>query len=184
MVSTLISDGMAIRIEVRKSWRALIPALPFFFGAFYLFVATALGLKNLITASGHTIGEYLSVFLFLIFGLALNAAGLLIASSRFFVIDKARGEVSRTFQIGPLKWRRRRKLSDFNLVRVDWEPDSDGRGGTYFVCLSGEAGTGALRLSSFESSPPANALARELGGALGLPFRDAPGRVSGANRAI
>jgi hypothetical protein len=32
-----------------------------------------------------------------------------------------------------------------------------------------------LRIDSFEKALPANGLARELGGALGLPFVDAPG---------
>lgn len=175
MASSLISDGTTIRIERKKLSWAPFRALPLFCCAFYSFLAAAMGLKDLIVISSHGIGDYLSLSLFFILGLAFSVPVLMIVSSRLFVIDKARGEVYRTFQIGPFKWRRRRKLRDFNLVRVDWEPDSDDGGGTYFVCLSGSAGTGALRIDSFESAQPAKGLARELGGALGLPFSDALG---------
>jgi hypothetical protein len=168
-----------------------LPRAPTFLLCLLFIPGGSYGVERVDRHKWPAIGDYLSVFLFFILGLALSVPGLMIVSSRLFVIDKARGEVCRTFQIGPFKWRRSRKLSDFNLVRVYWEPDSDEGRGTYFVCLSGGAGTGALRIDSFESAQPANGLARELGDALGLPFSDAragsgnePGDLELKNRRI
>ncbi len=174
MASTLICDGTTIRIELGKLSWAAFRALPVFCCAFYSFLAAIMGVKDLIAVTDHGIGDYFSVFLFFILGLAFSVPGLMIVSRRLFVIDKVRGQVHRIFKIGPFKWRSSRKLSDFNLVRVDWEPDNGDGGGTYFVCLSCGAGAAALRIDSFESAQPANGLARELGRALELPVRDAP----------
>jgi len=176
MASRLISDGTAFRIEIERPWRTRLAAFPLFCGAFYMFVAAFMGLKDLVAASSHGIGEYLSVVLFFLAGLACAVPASMIASSRHFIIDKARGEVCRILQIGPFKWCRRRRLSDFSVVTVEWEPDRDQSGATYFVTLSSGVEAGSVRIDSFDSAQPANAMARELGGALGLPVEDAPGR--------
>jgi hypothetical protein len=108
--------------------------------------------------------------------LALSGVALMIACARLFLIDKARGEVSRIFRFGPLKWRNTWKLSTFSLIEVDTQAESDDAGPTYFVKLSGGAGSDTLRIASFDARGPANALARELGKTVDLPVSEVAGK--------
>ena len=176
MASSLVSDGATLRIEFSRPKWAPFAAFPLFCGAFYMFAATLLGLQGLAAETDRGISEYVSVLLFFICALAFSAPALMIACCRLFVIDKARGEVCRIFQFGPFKWRSGRQLSDFNHIEVKPVVDNDDGGRTYFVMLSSSTGADSVRSGSFDACLPANSLARELGGALDLPFREAPSR--------
>lgn len=172
MVSTVAGDGATIRIVMRKPWWRHIFALPFFAIGLSCFWIVAMALKDAVAERINGNTDYLVVPLFIVFGLAFIAAGAIILSRRFLVVDKIRDQVSRIFQVGPFKWRRDRNFSEFNTVSIYWEPDSDNRRGSYVVCLAGDKETRIVRVDAFAKLPPAADLARKIGGALSLPFED------------
>jgi hypothetical protein len=172
LASSLARDNGAIRFDMRKPWYAPLFALPFLAVGLYFLYYVALGLKALVTERGHGPEEYFALLLFAFFGLIFCSPGLVIVSRRYTIADKGLGRIARIFQIGPFKWTRDRKLDEFNLIRINWTPDSDNRGGSYSVELFGARGSRPLSIDAFRTLPPALALARNLSGALDLPFED------------
>jgi hypothetical protein len=172
MASSVTRDGATIRIAMRKPWWRLVFALPFFAIGLFFFWLAAMALKDAAAERVNGNIDYFAIPLCIVFGLGLTAPGAMIASRRFLIVDKVRGQVSRFFQVGPFKWRRDRNLAEFNVVSVIWEPDSDNRGGSYAVTLYGDKGTDRVRIDAFAKLPPAIDLARQIGGALGLPIDD------------
>jgi hypothetical protein len=173
MTPSFIQDGAKIRIESRKPWWAVFFALPVFYLSYYLLRLVAFAVQDF---REHAVNEFLFVFILFVVGLALGWIGLVILSRRSTVIDRSQGLVERTLRIGPFRWRRHtRELSGFHVIRILWEPDTGNRGGTYVVNLSGEAGTDLVPIDGFANRPPAIELARELGNALNLPYKDESG---------
>jgi len=172
MASDLIRDGGLFRIERAKPWWVWLFA-PLFLaaGLFCLWVAAML----VVDAFGEGVNGALDYFvapLFVVFGAALAAPGLLILGQRGIVVDKLRGQVTRTFRLGPFVRRREFALSAFAQVTLVWDADSDNRGGTYAVNLTGGDSVAPLRVDGFVNFQPARDLARDLGAALGLSVED------------
>ncbi len=176
MASNLIRDGSACRIEFPRPWWSPFCAFPLFCGAFYMFIAALMGAREAALGGGGMMA-HVSTLLFLICGVVIGVPAMMIACSRHFAADSSRNEVCRIFQIGPFKWRRARKLSDFALVEACFEADSGQDGpGAYYVRLASATGADAMRVVTFDAAQLANGLARDLGAALGLPSKDAPSR--------
>ena len=88
MVSTVAGDGATIRIVMRKPWWRHIFALPFFAIGLSCFWIVAMALKDAVAERINGNTDYLVVPLFIVFGLAFIAAGAIILSRRFLVVDK------------------------------------------------------------------------------------------------
>jgi hypothetical protein len=172
MAPGLIRDGGLIRVDHAKPWRAWLFAPLFLAGGLFFFWVAAM---LVIDAFGERINGALDSFvapLFVLFGAALAAPGVLILGRRGIVVDQPRGQVARIFRLGPFVRRRDFALSAFAQVTLVWDADSDNRGGTYAVNLTGDDSVAPLRVDDFVNFQPARDLARDLGAALGLPFED------------
>jgi hypothetical protein len=168
METIVTRDGDAINVEWFTRWYGRLFSLPLLAGSLYFFYYVFLALKD----EPDDWSDNLSgILVFVALGLMVGLPGLMVATFRYFVVvDKAHRQVSVTRRFGPVKFRRLRRLSDFNFISIT--DDGDSKGTMFGVNLCGNRGSNPVVLSSFTKRRPADDFARALGNALTFPVRD------------
>ena len=164
-------DGSTIRVDYVVRWYGRIFALLLLAASLGLLFLVFLGVEQDLSGEDAWSDNLPGLLILTVLGLGIGLPGFMMLTFRYFVvIETMLGNVTVNRQFGPLTFRRSRKLADFNLISI--VDDGDQRGTIYDVALCGGKGTQPVVLSGFGARQAADDFAREIGGALRLPFKD------------
>jgi len=171
MVTRLTNEGDTVRVDYFARWYGRLGAVPLLAAASWFYYNAFLGLEQDVMGVGTLSDNLLGLLVFALLGLALGLPGLMVLTFRYFVVaEKTLRRVTVTRQFGPVKFRKHRLLSEFNLITI--VDNGEGAEREFDVSLCGRKGTKPLVLASFTERQAADDFARETGSALTLPSKD------------
>jgi hypothetical protein len=184
--AALTQDNGRLRVEFSMPWYLRLTSLPFLAAGMFFLVVSGQILWLDTIGYGRWRDDWVGLVICLAFALVVGLPGLVLATLRYFVeMDRILQQVIVIRQFGPVKFESLRKLTEFKLVSITDDTDTDDDGHptstSYDVNLCGGKGVKPILFKSFREREEATSFAHEIGAALKLPAKDYVGTGSDEN---